>query len=171
MNRVRTVGRLILDRYEHKFFWLDRIIADSKFSRKQVIDILTTFRLEGLIRLVKKVKKPEKEYGQPPSYSILYRVADRKRMASRIAPRQFENTTQDRMWFIIRKRRVFTLRDLTVLSGVVKSMVRWYLKTLRRAGIIERSRSGGGPGVYWTLLKDTGPRRPYIGDKVREIGK
>ena len=169
-------------------------------TRKQVIDILTIFRQEGLIKQIKKVPKPEKPYGRPIMYTILYRVADRKGLAARIAPKQYEDTIQDRMWFIIRKKRIFTRHDLQILAGAGFGMARWYTKMLRRAGIVgltaslpaRRTQTGlaqaglairgqpAAPGATrcdgaqarrergeWVLYKDTGPKRPYVGDQKR----
>ena len=97
-------------------------------------------------------------------FSLTYRITDKKALAKRIAPKLKEETVQDRMWFIIRKKRLFVLRDLIVLAGVKRETARWFLKALRRAGIVRPSRPAG-PGVEWRLVKDVGPKRPYVTGK------
>jgi len=69
----------------------------------------------------------------------------------------------DRIWIVIREKRFFTRRDLRVLAGATNGMVRWYTRMLARAGIIATSGRFG----EWRLIKDVGPRRPYIGDQVK----
>lgn len=163
MNQVRTIGMAILK--HHGFFSLDQIAMETKISRKYVTDVLVVFAQEGL---VKKIIKQKKEHipGHSPRFSLTYRVVDRKGFAVRIAPRRFENTVEDRMWFIIRNRfrngSSFNLHDIMVLAGAKKGTARSYIKTLRRAGFIVPSRSGGGPGVEWKLTGDYGPKKPYI---------
>jgi hypothetical protein len=163
MNNLRTIGATILE--YPGFFSLDQIARDTGISKKYSNDVLVVFCQESLIKVIKKRKK-EHRPGLPPTYSIIYRVANRKDLAARIAPRFKENTGQDRMWSVIRNKTkadgFFTLRDLIVLGGVVKNSARSYLKSLRKIGIIQPSRSGGGPGVEWRLLRDCGPKRPYV---------
>jgi hypothetical protein len=97
---------------------------------------------------------------------MIYRVIDRKRLAARIAPKRFERTVQDKMWFIIwnkfKNNGSFNLHDLTVLAGAEKGTARWYLKALRRAGYIYPSRNGGGLGIEWRLTGNFGPERPFL---------
>jgi hypothetical protein len=160
MNKLRTIGKAILDNYPHGFFSLDQIAEITKFPRKLVSDTLFIFSQEGLI---KKIKKQRKEHipGHSPRFSLIYR-ANRKSLAARIAPRLKEETVQDRMWKVIREKRQFNLRDLIVLAGVKRGMARWYLKALRGLGIIQPSRTGGGIGVEWRLTSDPGVKRPYV---------
>jgi len=161
MNRLRTVGTAILKR--HGFFSIDQIIGSTKIVRRYCRDVLVLLCQEGIIGQIKKDRK--ERFGKPPTYSMIYRVIDRKRLAVRIAPRRSENTVQDRMWFIIwnkfKNNGSFNLHDLTVLAGAEKGTARWYLKALRRDGYILPSRKAG-PGIEWRLIKDLGPRRPYV---------
>jgi DNA-binding IclR family transcriptional regulator len=168
MNQLGTIGAAILDR--HGFFSIDQIIKGAGLSRQKCRDVLVLFCQEGLIRQIKKSRK--ERFGKPPTYAMIYRVIDRKRLAARIAPRRCENTVQDRMWFVIwnkfKNNGSFNLHDLTVLAGAEKGTARWYLKALRRAGYILPSRKAG-PGVEWRLTGKFGPERPYVkyGRKVK----
>jgi Fic family protein len=166
MNNLRIIGVAILE--HHGFFSLDQIARETKILRRYVNDVLVVFCQEGIIKKIKKQKK-EHRPGLPPAFSLTYRVANQKKLAERIAPRLKENTGQDRMWSVIRNKTkadgFFTLRDLVILAGVIKGSARCYLKSLRKIGIIQPSRSGGGPGVEWRLLRDPGPRRPYVGNQ------
>lgn len=168
MNQLRAIGSAILER--HGFFSIDQIIRRAGLSRQKCRNVLVLFCQEGLIRQIKKNRK-EHIFGKPPTYAIIYRVIDRKRLAARIGPRRFKNTIQDKMWFIIwnkfENNGSFNLHDLTVLAGAKKGTARWYLKALRRAGYILPSRKAG-PFVVWRLTGKFGPERPYL-DHSRRI--
>ena len=160
MNKLRIIGKAILEHHPNAFFSLDQIARLTKISRKYVTDVLVVFSGEGLI---KKIAKQRKEHipGYSPRFTLTYRVVDKKALAARIAAKLKEETIQDKMWFIIRKKKFFTLRDLIILTGAKRNSARWYFKALRRAGVIRPLRRGG-PGVEWMLVRDCGPRRPYV---------
>lgn len=163
MRKLSVIGKAILD--HHGFFSLDQIAKETKISRKYVTDVLVVFTQEGLI---KKIVKQKKEHipGHSPRFSLTYRVIDRKRFAARIAPRRFKNTIEDKLWFIIRIKcknsGSFNLHDIMTLATAKEGTARSYIKTLRGAGYIIPSRSGGGLGVEWKLKGKPGPDRPYI---------
>jgi hypothetical protein len=162
MNRVRTIGAAILER--HGFFSIDQIMRATKISRRYCRDILGLLCQEGIISQITKGRK-EHIFGRPPIYAIIYRVIDRKRLTTRIAPRRSENTVQDRMWYVMRNKfrsdSSFNLHDLMLLAGAKRWTARWYLKALRQAGYIMPCRRAG-PGIEWRLTGDFGPERPYI---------
>jgi hypothetical protein len=162
MNRVRTIGAAILKR--HGFFSIDQIMRTTKVSRRYCRDILGLLCQEGIIRQITKGRK-EHIFGRPPIYAMIYRVIDRRRLTTRIAPRRSENTVQDRLWFSMRNKfrsdGSFNLHDLMLLAGAKRLTARWYLKALRQGGYIRPSRKAG-PGVEWRLTGDFGPERPYI---------
>jgi hypothetical protein len=160
MSKLGVIGKTILDRYPCGFFSLDQIAEATKLPRKSVNDTLFGLFKEGLI---KKIAKQRKEHipGHPPRFSITY-TGNRKALAARIGPRPKEETAQDAMWAVIRRRPQFDLRDLIVLASAEKGTARWYIKALRRAGYIVPSRKGGGLGVEWKLMKDSGPKRPFL---------
>ena len=164
MNKLRIIGKAILEHHPYGFFSLDQIAGLTKISRKYITDVLVVLSQEGLI---KKIRKQRKEHipGHSPRFSLTY-TANRKGLAARIAPKLKEGTIQDRMWFVIRGKRFFTLRDLTIVAGAKRGMARWFVKALRRMGIIRPLRPGG-PGVVWALIKDIGPKRPYVETKRR----
>jgi DNA-binding IscR family transcriptional regulator len=162
MNRVRLVGTEIL---KHRgFFSIDQIQDRTGISRRLCRDVLVLFCQEGIIRQIKKWPMGH-VFGKPPMYGMVYRFVNRKKLAARIVPRRCEGTVQDRMWSVIfnkfKNYGSFNLHDLTVLAGAEKNYVRWYLKALRRDGYILPSRNSG-PGIEWRLIKDLGPRRPYV---------
>ncbi len=163
MSQLTIIGKAIL-RW-HGFFSIDQILRSTKVPRKYCRDVLTLFCQERIIRQIKKGRK-EHTPGRPPVYAMIYQVIDRKRLAARIVPRRSENTIEDRLWFIIwnkfKNKGSFNLHDLIVLAGAKKGTARSYIKTLRRAGYIIPSRSGGGPGVEWKLTGTYGPEKPYI---------
>ena len=161
MNRLRIVGNELLKR-ERNFFSLEQVVKATGLERNKVRDILLgLWREKFLVRI-----RENRDYSLKKRrllLSVRYRVIMPAKLAGRIAPQyRRENNAADRLWFIIRKKITFTRRDLRVLTGASSGNVRWYTKMLARAGIVaSRGRSG-----EWTLLKDVGPRRPYIGDVI-----
>lgn len=159
MNRLRIVGNELLKR-ERNFFSLEQIIKATGLERDKVRDILIGLWREKLLVRVRE----NRDYSLKRRRALLnvrYRVVMPAKLAARIAPRyRGENNAADRIWFIIRKKITFTRRDLRVLTGASNANVRWYTKMLAKAGII----ASRGISGEWTLLKDIGPRRPYIGD-------
>ena len=171
MNKLRIVGEAILDNYLNGFFSLDQVAKLTKIPRKYVTDVLVVFSQEGLVRKIVKQKK-EHIPGHSPRFSLTFRVANKKALAERVAPKLKEGTVQDRMWSVIRNKSKasgsFDLHDLIVLGGVKKGTARWYLKALREAGYIFQSRRITR-GAEWKLTgKYSGPQRPYPGYRDRK---
>ena len=160
MNKTRIVGNELLKRGRN-FFSLEQIVKATGLERAKVRDILLYFWEEKLlVRIHKNVQHTWKKYH--PFENPSYRVITPKKLVARIAPKfKGENNSSDRIWFLIRKKRIFTRRDLCVLGGVSKEQVRWFTKMLARAGYIKQTEFG-----QWTLIKDPGPKRPYVGDQV-----
>jgi len=162
MNRLRIVGNELLKR-QRNFFSLAQIVKATGLDRDKDRDtLLDLWREKFLVRI-----RENRDYSlnkRPPFLKVRYRVIMPAKLAARIAPQyRGENNAADRLWFIMRKKITFTRRDLRVLTGASNAYVRWYTKMLAKAGIVaSRGRSG-----EWTLLKDVGPRRPYIGDVMR----
>lgn len=161
MTRQQIIGNAILKL--KGFFSLDQIVREANYRRDDARQALAGFVKEGLIKEIRRRKKSQYKGGAAPLI-ILYAITDKKRLSEKIAPkcRGFNNLS-DRMWFVIRKKEYFTRRDLRILAGVTKETARWYTKMLARAGIIATSGRSG----EWRLLKDVGPRRPYVGDQVK----
>jgi hypothetical protein len=168
MNKLRTIGKAILEHHPSGFFSLDQIARLTRISRKYVTDVLVVFSQEGLVKTIAKQRK-EHVPGHSPRFSLIY-TANRKALAARIAPRLKEETVQDKIWKVIRGKRQFNLRDLIVLAGVKRGTARWFIKALRKMGIIRPLRPGG-PGMEWQLVKDVGFKRPYIKSKRKAKGR
>lgn len=162
MNQLRTIGAAMFEC--HGFFSIDQIIRAAKIPRRYCRDVLALLCEEKIIRQIRKRRK-EHVFGKPPVYAMIYRVIDRKKLITRIAPQRKEGTIQDRMWYVIRNKfrsdGSFNLHDLMLLAGAKKEMARWYLKALHRAGYIVPSRKAG-PGVVWRLTGNFGPERPCL---------
>lgn len=167
MEKLRIIGKAVLE--ANGFFSLDQIARLTGISRKYTTDVLVVFSQEGLI---KKIKKQRKEHvpGHSPMYSLTYRVTDKDALAERLAPRLRKDTAQDKMWKVIRYLRIFTRSDLIRTAEVSRENAKWYTKMLHRAGYIKPS-SAGGPGVEWRLVKDVGPKRPYVTSKQKAEGR
>jgi Fic family protein len=162
MTRQQIIGNAILK--QKGFFSLDQIVQETRYRRDDARQALAGFVKEGLIKEIRRRKKSQYKGGAAPLI-ILYAITDKKRLIEKISPKcRGSNNLSDRMWFVIRKKEYFTRRDLRVLAGITKETARWYTKMLARAGIIRQ----GGRGE-WRLLKDVGPRRPYVGDQVTKM--
>jgi hypothetical protein len=162
MNKTRIVGKELL-KHGRYFFSMEQIIKATGFSRNNVRDILLIFWRENYLVRIQKHADHSRRKG-PPLMSVRYRVISPAKLAERIVPKyRGENNSSDRIWFVIRKKRTFTRRDLCVLAGASKEHVRWYTKMLARAGYIRTSERSG----EWVLIKNPGPRRPYVGDQKK----
>ena len=144
--RKQIIKDLILKR--RGFFSLDQIIEQTHYPRSVVKEILAAFVAEGLI---KESKRPG-TVGRPG----IYRINQAE---------EGEQIALNRMWTTIRYKETFELSDLIKLASVKRETARSFLKTLRKGGFITPNKPTGR-GVFWTLIKDPGPRRPYIGDQV-----
>lgn len=162
MNRTRIIGNELLRRGTG-FFSLAQIVKATGLSRTVVRDTLLTLHSESFLRRVLRTVEPYDKGKGPPMINIRYRVITPSRLAAKIAPVQRgERNSADRMWFVIREKKVFTRRDLRVLARASKNYCRWFTKMLHRAGIISLTDRG-----EWSLIKDPGARRPYIGDVIK----
>jgi len=162
VNRTRIIGNELLKRGT-SFFSLAQIVKATGLNRIIVRDTLLTFHSKGFLRRVHKTLEPYSRGKGPPLMNIRYKVIMPSKLAAKIAPAQRgKRNSADRMWFIIREKKIFTRRDLCVLAGASKEYARWFTKMLHRAGIISLTDRG-----EWSLVKDPGARRPYIGDMVR----
>ncbi len=145
-SRKETIKDAILKRL--RFFSLDQIVEETHLPRKIVQEILDLFAKEGLIR---ETERPH-SVGRPGIYRI-WQVEEGETFAS------------SRMWAVVRYKREFCLRDLIILADAKRENARTFIKSLRRTGLIVPNKPTG-MGVYWRLVKDPGPRRPYVGDQV-----
>ena len=167
MEMLRFTGCAVLGKSSgHEFFSLNQIIEITGLNRIAVRRVMEQFNREKLI--LKITKRPNYFKGEiafpkgRPPLSITYHLNNKKKLIERIAPKLKENTSQDRIWRVIRARIDFTVQDLIVLAEVGRENARWFTKMLRRAGIIKQVSRG-----QWRLVKDLGPRRPYVGDQIQ----
>jgi hypothetical protein len=153
------------------YFTLNQVVKETGLSRRDVRDVLTELAINDYLRRIAKTDDPRPDMRTGPTCrNVKYRVHKPKDLAKKIAPKfKGESTSFDKMWFVIRKMRNFTRRDLLRLTSdmqgdpiISMETVRWFTKMLSRAGIIGQTSRG-----EWVLYKDTGPRRPYVGDQVR----
>jgi hypothetical protein len=180
MEKLRIVGGAILEQPASEFFTLDQVIEITGLDRAGIRRALERLSREKIV--VKIEKKPgyikvENAYPYPeakgrPPLAITYRVKDRGKLTGRVAPKLKENTAQDKMWSVIRNKSrhdgSFTVRDVITLAEVKFENARWYIKMLRRGGIVQAS-GKCGHGTSWTLIKDPGPRRPYVQKHAERI--
>lgn len=148
---------------DRKFFTLAQVVRSTRLPWEDVRDVLIELRIDGYLKRIRKTIAPRIRGKGPSMMNVTYRLLNPKKLAQKIGFRpRGKNTIADRMWFIIRKLRIFARRDLQVLAGAGFETSRWYTQMLRRAGYIATSGRG-----EWTLIRDAGPTRPYIGSKQK----
>ncbi len=168
MNKTRVIGNELLKRGRN-FFSLAQIIRTTGLDRKAVRDVLLTLHSEGFLRRIHRTPEPYTRGRGPQLMNIRYRLINPKRLAEKIAPRyRGENNALDKIWKVIRYKAhsdgFFMRADIRTLTGIASQTVRWYTKMLARAGIIVTDGKSG----EWRLVKDVGPRRPYVGDQIKK---
>ena len=161
MERLKIVGEIILE--EKGCFTVNHISKKTGLSAPDVRAVLDRLFREGLLLRIKTAPKLATLRGRPPS-KLLYQKKNKKEFTKKISPQLKENTASDRMWSIIRARGSFTIQDLIVLAEVGRENARWFVKMLRRAGIV---RNVGYRN--WALVKDPGPTRPYVSSKQEAV--
>jgi Fic family protein len=158
MEKLRIIGCAILEKPPgNGFFSLNQLIEITGLDRIEIRRTLEKLNREKLVVQITKIPKYKSAKGRP-SLAITYNIADKKKFKERMAPKMKEGTAQDRMWSIIHAREEFKVRDLIVLADVKRENARWYVKKLRRAEIVQNVGYNG-----WKLIKDIGPKRPYVG--------
>jgi DNA-binding Lrp family transcriptional regulator len=171
-ERLKIIGEIVLEK--RGFFTVKKIAREAGISPADVQTVLDRLFREGLLLRFKIDPKFAAVAPGRPKMKAVYQMANQKKMAGRVAPRLKEGTAQDRMWSVVRNKSkmdgLFTTHDVIILGEVGRENARWFLKMLRRAGIIRPSKPRG-QGTYWTLVKDPGPRRPYVGGMTRRRGE
>ena len=172
VEKLRIIAAVAADK-RNEFFSLDRVVELTGFDRTEVRRALEKLGREKLVLKISRIPdEPTWKKGRP-RLTITYHLADREKLTERIAPRLKEDTAQDRMWSVIRNKQetdgYFTVRSVILLGKVKREHARWYVKMLRRAGYVQPSKPGG-PGVEWRLIKDPGPKRPYVTAKKNTEG-
>ena len=157
--RQKIIGELILR--QRGFFYVDQVVKDTGYSRTAVRYILADFIKEGFIREISRWPRSQYKEGRPPMV-IRYCIINKKALILKIVGQLCEGSHlgRNRIWDLIRWRRVFTMKDLVLLAGVKRENARTFIKQVRRGGFIMASKPTGR-GTYWTLVKDPGPRRVY----------
>ena len=148
MTRIQTIKEAILKRLG--FFSLDQLIAETHLSERIVKKAIDQFEKD---RVIIKCHRNSSD-----GYPGVYRI-NRAEEGEQIA--------LNRMWKVIRYKGRFELSDLVKLANVNRETARSFIKALRKAGFIVPNKPTGR-GVFWTLIKDPGPRRPYVGLRLRE---
>jgi len=157
MERLKIIGEIVLG--EKGCFTVGKVSRMTGLSAQNVRTVLDRLFREGLLLRIKidpQFAPAAGLRGRPPA-KLIYQKKSRKKFAEKIAPKLKENTALDRMWKVIRYLRDFTVGDLIQQAEVGRENARSFVKALRRAGIV---RNVGYKD--WALIKDVGPRRPYI---------
>jgi DNA-binding Lrp family transcriptional regulator len=164
VERLKIVGEILPE--EKGFFTVKKIAEKTGLPQSDVQTVLDRLFREGLVLRFRLDPKFAPISRGRPAARTFYQKSSKKKIADRVAPKLKEGTAQDHMWSVIRNKQEmdghFTVRDVIILADVGRENARWFVKMLRRAGIV-RQRSRG----EWTLIKDPGPKRPYVGNQKR----
>ena len=159
--RQRIFGEWILN--HRGFFYLDQIIEKTGYSRDAARSALKGFVKAGFIREIKRWKKSQYREGRPPAV-IRYGIINKRALSFKIKGQLIfkgMDFSTNRMWYIIRQKKSFNIKDIVLLAEAEFHSVRWFLQGLGKLGYITPNKPTGR-GVYWTLIRDPGPLRPYI---------
>ena len=164
MERLKIIGEVVLG--EQGFFTVGKIARETGIPAPDVRVVLDRLFRAGLLLRVKIDPQFATLRGRPPA-KLLYQKRNKRDFARKIAPKLKENTALDRAWSVIRnKSRLegsFTVKDVVALGKVGRENARWFVKKLRKAGIIARRGHR-----EWILIKDPGPKRPYVSKKNQD---
>ncbi len=164
MERLKIIGEVVLG--ERGYFTVGKIARETGIPAADVRVVLDRLFRAGLLLRLKIDPQFATLRGRPPA-KFLYQKKNKHNFAEKIAPKLKENTALDRAWSVIRnKSRLegsFTVKDVITLGEVGRENARWFIKNLRRAGVIARR------GYReWILVKDPGPKRPYVSKKIQD---
>lgn len=162
MERLKLIGKALSGK--NGLFSAKQISEESGVPVRETEVILDRLEREGLLGRYRFQREFAPVGRGRPKSRVIYQVIEKRKLQSRVAPKLREDTAQDRAWRIIRARVDFSLADVIELAEIKRENARLFLKMLRRAGYVMPLKKGG-PGVRWMLIKDPGPRRPYVGDQ------
>lgn len=165
MERLKIIGKVLSEK--NGLFSAKQISEETGVPFKESEMVLDRLCREGLLEKYRFESLLAPVGRGRPKARIIYQVANKQQLQSRLAPRQKEDTAQDRMWMVIRYLRTFSRSDLIRLAEAKFETAKFFTKMLRRAGYIKPSREHGR-GIEWSLVKDPGPRRPYVGDQAKK---
>lgn len=130
---------------------LTRVMKGANRPRKPVLRVMDRLVREGYLEEIKD-NPAERKYQQGgpdrrnPTWKILSKpLSIPKRQTKR-------RTLRDKMWQLIRTKRLFTVVQIQRLSGAAYDTVRIYIKMLERDGYVRKSGTDGGR-ITWMLVK------------------
>jgi len=165
MERLKIIGKTISSK--NRLFSVGEISAETMIDPLNVQIVLDRLYREGLVQRFRLVSESASPLRGRPKKNVAYQVRNKKEFKERIAPRLKEDTAQDRVWQVIRCLRNFTRGDLIRIADVSVEIAVWFTKMLHRAGFVALSKRQG-QGVHWRLIRDPGPRRPYLGHVIKK---
>lgn len=144
-----------------QFFSLNNMVEKTALDKKTLYRGLQRLVREGhVVRYQAQDLPPTWKRGRPGIDNIIYRALPTLRERKyKKTNKKNHDTAWDRMWRAARVMRTFKTRDLAATSGAERENVRFFLKSLRRAGLVTKDKAAG-PNVEWRLVRDPGPDRP-----------
>lgn len=156
---LKAVMRACLS-FDERFFSLSQIAEATGMERKEARRRLWKLETAGLITRFSSQEIPA-ERGRPTK-EIYYRSTSllAKRFHEGVKRPASKMNGWDRMWQALRVLRRFTRSDLAQICGQSMANVTYFTKAYRQAGYLRCLGKAGSRNVMWTLVKDTGPKRP-----------
>jgi len=152
-----------------QFFTLAKLADKTGLPKKKVYLCMNRLVREGHIVRYRRIFENEERVGRPRVANIVYLVlASLKDRKDRVLNLKKKDTAWERMWRAMRVMRSFKARDLAATSGATRGNVRYFLKRLRRAGIVTHE-SGHHHMVEWRLVEDLGPERPSLEELRKRV--
>ena len=140
---------------------LQDVVEGAERPRKPVLRVLDMLTAEGWLEQVEQEMVGNRfgEFGPPrrnPTWRVVLDPADRPVVIPR------KNTLRQRIWHLIRSKRIFVKNDLIISSGASARTVDEFVKMLEKGGFIRRSGLDGRKVVY--MLTTTRVERPLPGE-------
>lgn len=159
MKRTQDAHKAIIEFIlKHRRFYLADITDSMGVERRKALRILDKFKREGYLVEVKDERIPPawSEVG-PPRRNPLFRVIGD--ISQRKSTRPM--CDRDKIWRTIRYLRKATRSDLMRLTGCSLGTAERYTKLLENHGYV-RCIGRRSKEKVWLLVKDPGPKKPYI---------
>ena len=165
MTVLEPVIQFLVDTKKKKVT-LGQVMDGADRPRKPVLRVMDRLVKEGYLKEIEdnKITPCYPEFGIPrrnPTWKILSKPVD-------INPRSPKRRThRDKIWSVIRARRFFTAKELARISGCKAGTTENYIRFLKAHGYL-RETGKDGHAIVYQLIKDPGPKRPILKEKIED---
>lgn len=168
LNTVRTVlatRTIVAGRFVAGRITLAEVVDASCCPRRPVLRVLDRLTRDGWLDMVENVGQwPAPGESGPRRRNPTYEVRKDIRL-HRAHQAKSRVTCRDKLWSTLRTVKRATLSHLMRLTGCGEEVCREYLGILRDNGYLRQTGKDGREKI-WTLVKDTGARRPETPERA-----